>query len=107
MVNIKNKYYINEYLYTHILLEPIYIFTFTYIDIYIYTYIHKKLKINRYIHILSYIESAMKVLHNIIIFTPVIYVRHLTIVEFALLVQDLLINESAQGFLNRQNPFLW
>ena len=103
MVNIKNKYYINEYLYTHILLEPIYIFTFTYI----YTYLHKKLKINSYIHILSYIESAMKVLHNIIIFTTVIYVRHLIIVEFALLVQDLLINESAQGFLNHQNPFLW
>ena len=101
MVNIKNKYYINQYLYTHILLEPIYIFTFTYI------YTHKKLKINRYIHILSYIESAMKVLHNIIIFTPVIYVRHLIIVEFVLLVQDLLINESAQGFLNHQNPFLW
>jgi hypothetical protein len=46
-------------------------------------------------------------LHNIIIFTPVIYVGHSIIVEFGFFVDDLLNNKSPRGLLNRQNPFLW
>ena len=38
-----------------------------YTEIYKYTYLHKKLNIYRYKHILNYIQSATKVLHNIII----------------------------------------
>ena len=45
---------------------------------------------------LNYIQSATKVLHNIIIFTSVIYVLLSIIVVFTLLVDDFLINKSAQ-----------
>ena len=60
-----------------------------------------------YIHILNYIQSATEVLHNIIIFAPVIYIRHSIIVVLALFVDDLLNNKPAYGFFYRQNPFLW
>ena len=54
-----------------------------------------------------YIQSETNVLHNIIIFTPVIYVGHSIIIEFGFFVDDLLNNKSPRGLLNRQNPFLW
>ena len=69
----------------------------------------------RYIHIyiyiciffITYIQSASKVLHNIIIFAPIVNVRLSIIVEFTIFVEDLLNNKSAQVFLNRHNFFLW
>ena len=45
---------------------------------------------------LNYIQNATKVLHSIIIFTPVIYVLLSIIVVFTLLVDNFLINKSAQ-----------
>ena len=68
----------------------------------------------RYIHIyiciriflITNIQSASKVLHNIIIFASIVDVRLSIIVEFSIFVEDLLNNKSAQGFLNSRNPFL-
>jgi len=59
-----------------------------------------------YINLITYIVSqSFSKYHHI--FTPGIYVQDAIIVEFALFADDLLINKSAQGFLNCQNPFLW
>ena len=70
------------------------------INIYSFTHIKCNTKVN-------YIQSATKVLLNFVIFTPIIYVLHAIIVEFSCRVEDLANKKSAQGFLNRQDPFLW
>ena len=70
------------------------------INIYSFTHIKCNTKVN-------YIQSATKVLLNFVIFTPIIYVWHAITVEFSCRVEDLANNKSAQGFLNRQDPFLW
>ena len=58
---------------------------------------------------LSYYKftKCLTSLHNVIIFAFIVDVRLSVVVEFAIDVEDLVINKSAQGFLNRQNPFLW
>ena len=69
----------------------------------------------RYIHIyiyiciffITYIQSASKVLDNVVIFAPIVDVQLSIIVKFSIFVEDLLNNKSAQVFLNRQNSFLW
>ena len=69
------------------------------INIYSFTHIKCNTKVN-------YIQSATKVLLNVAIFTPIIYIWSSIIVEFSYRIQDLMNNKSAHGFLNRQNPFL-
>ena len=69
----------------------------------------------RYIHIyiyiciffITYIQSASKVLDNVVIFAPIVDVQLSIIVKFSIFVEDLLNNKSAQVFLNRHNFFLW
>ena len=67
---------------------------------------HWHIHIYLHIFLITNSQNASQVLHNVIIFAFIGDVRLSVVVEFVIYVEDLIINKSAQDFLNRQNYFL-